>query len=42
MPCEGCLGVWVFPAENEMYARVAKLKEDEVLAAVEEKLKDGR
>ena len=39
MPCEGCLGDCVLPAENGMFPCVARLKQDEILAKVEELIK---
>ena len=40
MPCEGCLGVCVLPAENGMFPCVARLDEEQILAAARSMMAD--
>ena len=41
MPCEGCLGDCVLPAENGMFPCVARLEEDQILAAARSMMSDS-
>ena len=40
MPCEGCLGDCILPAENGMFPCVARLDEDKILAAARSMMAD--
>ena len=40
MPCEGCLGDCILPAENGMFPCVARLDEDQILAAARSMMAD--
>ena len=42
MPCEGCLGACVLPAENGMYPCVARLDEERIMTAMKELLAEAR